>query len=537
MHLCVCVDISLCVCVPWCVCVPVLAPTPFPPQSELVNYPSFSLPHRLFRFLPSAIAWAFTQMGKCVLDESLPLCAGLYCGAKTADRATRALVEQSDLVVSVGCVVSDVNTGACSRVMSLLLFLCVRMMVWSLPRRAIDLALSFSWCRMIRVLLFSVTQDLFCLVSSSVSGMIILPSLIENCSFSLSVSCLLSCYYLSGFFTARRPDIDLSINTVSLLNAQPHRVVRGHSLANILSSLATGPWPTNHQSSSINQSETTAPAAAHPDAPSALCSNTSCEHKADANVSDNPITFDAFFDAFQHAVEPHSLVVADIGSQFFKVVHARWPDDTRLVSQVRWGAIGHSLPNGLGAALADQSRRPFIFIGDGGLRMTVQELYTLIRCDLGAVVVVFNNGVYATEIAVHPSKDGAVAEYNAIGQPEWRFAELPRAFGFDAEQCECVVVRTVREAEALVERVRENRKRRGGGSGGAAGEGSGEGSGAGASGSATGGVGDAGDRVHASKGGVTGGGKARKMMFVEVRVPADDIPKELRDMLGQKRKD
>jgi pyruvate decarboxylase len=92
-------------------------------------------------------------------------------------------------------------------------------------------------------------------------------------------------------------------------------------------------------------------------------------------------------------------------------------------------SVGHMLPASLGAALAQRSRPPerrgrtILFVGDGSLQATVQEIGTVIRYRLDLTIFILNNGGYAYERHIH----GLEKEYNDIAS--WRYTDLPKAFG------------------------------------------------------------------------------------------------------------
>jgi len=63
------------------------------------------------------------------------------------------------------------------------------------------------------------------------------------------------------------------------------------------------------------------------------------------------------------------------------------------ISQVLWGSIGYSVGALQGAALAVKEqkaeRRVILFVGDGSLQLTVQEISTMIRHDLTPIMYVY----------------------------------------------------------------------------------------------------------------------------------------------------
>jgi indolepyruvate decarboxylase len=61
-----------------------------------------------------------------------------------------------------------------------------------------------------------------------------------------------------------------------------------------------------------------------------------------------------------------------------------------------WQSIGYSVGAAVGVGIG-QSRRPLVLVGDGGFQMTAQALSTLARRRVRAVVIVFDNALYAIE--------------------------------------------------------------------------------------------------------------------------------------------
>lgn len=67
---------------------------------------------------------------------------------------------------------------------------------------------------------------------------------------------------------------------------------------------------------------------------------------------------------------------------------------------VLWGSIGYSVGAVLGGALAAKEqgdRRVILFVGDGSLQLTLQEIGTMIRYKLNPYIFVLNNDGYEIE--------------------------------------------------------------------------------------------------------------------------------------------
>ncbi|KAJ3539988.1 hypothetical protein NM208_g5255 [Fusarium decemcellulare] len=120
------------------------------------------------------------------------------------------------------------------------------------------------------------------------------------------------------------------------------------------------------------------------------------------------------------------------GGQVFRL-----PRDCRFFTAVTWLSIGYMLPATLGAALAQRdlaptgqktTKRTILFIGDGSLQMTAQELGTIIKENLNVVIVIINNNGYTIERVIH----GRKAEYNDIAQ--WNHNHALGLFGLGDEE-------------------------------------------------------------------------------------------------------
>ena len=116
-----------------------------------------------------------------------------------------------------------------------------------------------------------------------------------------------------------------------------------------------------------------------------------------------------------------TTVIAETGDAIFAAADLVMHHDVAFIGQAFYLSIGYALPATLGASLADPSRRPVTFIGDGAFQMTAQELSSLCRLKSNAILLLLNNGGYTTERVIHEGP------YNDI-QP-WDYHRLPEVFG------------------------------------------------------------------------------------------------------------
>jgi indolepyruvate decarboxylase len=166
---------------------------------------------------------------------------------------------------------------------------------------------------------------------------------------------------------------------------------------------------------------------------------------------DTPLTQDELWATVAAALKPGDLVIADQGTSFYGMGRQRIPHDAVFIGQPLWAAIGYTLPALLGAAMAAPLRRPVLLIGDGAAQLTIQELGSLIRFGIPALIIVVNNDGYTVERAIH----GPDKSYNDIAA--WRWTELPRAFGGDDTTTETARATTAKELAAALLSARDDR--------------------------------------------------------------------------------
>ncbi|KAG5657708.1 hypothetical protein KAF25_007741 [Fusarium avenaceum] len=110
------------------------------------------------------------------------------------------------------------------------------------------------------------------------------------------------------------------------------------------------------------------------------------------------------------------------------------PQGCRLFTAVTWLSIGYMLPATLGAALAKRdgaqkgTDRTILFIGDGSLQMTAQEISIMVKEKLNVIVFVINNNGYTIERVIH----GRAADYNDIAP--WNHKHALGLFGYSDEE-------------------------------------------------------------------------------------------------------
>lgn len=142
-------------------------------------------------------------------------------------------------------------------------------------------------------------------------------------------------------------------------------------------------------------------------------------------------------------VEPGDVVLAEIGTSSLGIEAQVLPPDITYISSKFWGAIGFALPATLGAAIAAPERRTLLFIGDGSLQVTAQELSTIFQLAEKTIIFVVNNRGYTIERCIF----GMHAAYNDVHN--WDYTMLPAAFN-GTDRCATFKAATEGELEKVL---------------------------------------------------------------------------------------
>jgi TPP-dependent 2-oxoacid decarboxylase len=143
--------------------------------------------------------------------------------------------------------------------------------------------------------------------------------------------------------------------------------------------------------------------------------------KAPAPRRDKDLTVNWVMRRINDAIGDDITVIAETGDSLFAAADLVMHHDVGFIGQAFYLSIGYALPAVLGASLADPSRRALALIGDGALQMSVQELSSLCRRNIPAILLIMNNNGYTTERVIHEGP------YNEI--QEWAYHKLPEVFG------------------------------------------------------------------------------------------------------------
>jgi acetolactate synthase-1/2/3 large subunit len=114
-------------------------------------------------------------------------------------------------------------------------------------------------------------------------------------------------------------------------------------------------------------------------------------------VDEGPVNYYEFADVLSDLLKGDETIVTDAGSAFYVMGQAlRLKGAQRFISSGSMGAMGFTLPAGLGVCAADPNRMAVCVTGDGSLQSNIQELQTMRHNNFNLKLFVIQNDGYVS---------------------------------------------------------------------------------------------------------------------------------------------
>ena len=92
------------------------------------------------------------------------------------------------------------------------------------------------------------------------------------------------------------------------------------------------------------------------------------------------------------AAKPGAILVTDVGqNQMLSSRYFRFTAPRSIVTSGGLGTMGFGLPAAIGAKMGAPDRDVCLFVGDGGIQMTIQEFGTIMQYGTGVKIIILNN--------------------------------------------------------------------------------------------------------------------------------------------------
>ena len=142
-----------------------------------------------------------------------------------------------------------------------------------------------------------------------------------------------------------------------------------------------------------------------------------------------------------------AIVVTDVGqNQMIATRYSRFSQSRSFISSGGLGTMGFGLPAAMGAKIAAPDRPVCLFVGDGGIQMTLQEFGTIMQEGIGVKMFLLNNDWLGNVRQWQELFFGKRYSQTRMLNPDYRL--IAQAYGI-----RCIVVS---RREELEEAVRES---------------------------------------------------------------------------------
>ena len=154
---------------------------------------------------------------------------------------------------------------------------------------------------------------------------------------------------------------------------------------------------------------------------------------------------DRAVDRVVRATGEKAVVVTDVGqNQMMGARYSRFSETRSFISSGGLGTMGFGLPAAIGAKIAAPERTVCLFVGDGGIQMTMQEFGTIMQEGIGVKVVLLNNNWLGNVRQWQELFFGQRYSQTRMLNPD--YAMIARAYGI-----RCVTVERREELDAALE--------------------------------------------------------------------------------------
>lgn len=115
-------------------------------------------------------------------------------------------------------------------------------------------------------------------------------------------------------------------------------------------------------------------------------------HQINASTPDGKMLMGEVVNKVSETFGHDAILVTDVGqNQMFAVRYFSYSSPRSVISSGGLGTMGFGLPASIGAKIAVPDREVILFVGDGGLQMTIEEFGMIMEYNVGVKIVLLNN--------------------------------------------------------------------------------------------------------------------------------------------------
>ena len=95
-------------------------------------------------------------------------------------------------------------------------------------------------------------------------------------------------------------------------------------------------------------------------------------------------------------IKPNTIIMTDTGSSSFSIFQSFIinKENIKLLTALGQCSMGYGLSASIGAYIADNLKNIILISGDGGFQLNIQELQTIIYCNIPVKIFILNNNGY-----------------------------------------------------------------------------------------------------------------------------------------------
>jgi len=131
-----------------------------------------------------------------------------------------------------------------------------------------------------------------------------------------------------------------------------------------------------------------------------------------------------------------AVLVTDVGqNQMLSARYFKFTSPRSIITSGGLGTMGFGLPAAIGAKMGAPGRGVYLFTGDGGLQMTIQELGTIMQYDTAVKIVLLNNNFLGNVRQWQSLFFGNRFSMTPLLNPDFKM--LAQSYGIEAVDVKC----------------------------------------------------------------------------------------------------
>ena len=148
---------------------------------------------------------------------------------------------------------------------------------------------------------------------------------------------------------------------------------------------------------------------------------------------EGPLNMGEVVRVVSEATNNEAILVTDVGqNQMMAARYFKYTQNSSIVTSGGLGTMGFGLPAALGATFARPDRTVCVFMGDGGLQMTIQELGTIMEQQAPVKMILMNNNYLGNVRQWQKMFFGGRYSFTPMVNPD--YMQIAKAYGIPSRR-------------------------------------------------------------------------------------------------------